>query len=39
MSHGLSNLLIDGAFDALPHPVTNTDVLVRQLAARALGPI
>ncbi len=39
LSHGLSNLLIDGAFDALPTPVTDTDALVRQLAARALGPL
>lgn len=39
LSHGLSNLLIDGAFDALPMPVVATDVLVRQLAARALGPL
>lgn len=39
LSHGLSNLLIDGAFDHLPNPVADTDALVRQLAARALGPL
>jgi len=39
LSHGLSNLLIDGAFDHLPNPVPDTDALVRQLAARALGPL
>ncbi len=39
LSHGLSNLLIDGAFDHLPKPVPGTDALVRQLAARALGPL
>jgi AcrR family transcriptional regulator len=39
LSHGLGNLLIDGAFDTLPTPVADTDALVRQLAARALGPI
>ena len=39
LSHGLSNLLIDGAFDTLPTPVADTDALVRQLAARALGPL
>ncbi|MES2947311.1 MAG: TetR/AcrR family transcriptional regulator [Pseudomonadota bacterium] len=39
LSHGLSNLLIDGAFDTLPQPVSDPDALVRQLAARALGPI
>jgi AcrR family transcriptional regulator len=39
LSHGLSNLLIDGAFDAIPNPVADTEALVRQLAARALGPI
>lgn len=39
LSHGLSNLLIDGAFDSLPTPVADTDTLVRQLALRALGPL
>jgi len=39
LSHGLSNLLIDGAFDTLPTPVADTDALVRQLAARALGSL
>lgn len=39
LSHGMSNLLIDGAFDTLPLPVTDTDSLVRQLTTRALGAI
>lgn len=39
LSHGLSNLLIDGAFDTLPTPIVDTDALVRQLTARALGPL
>jgi AcrR family transcriptional regulator len=37
LAHGLSNLLIDGAFDNLPMPVGNRDGLARQLALRALG--
>lgn len=38
LSHGMSNLMIDGAFDHLPQPVPDADALVRQLTARALGP-
>lgn len=37
LSHGLSNLLIDGAFDHLPTAVQDPDVLVRRLTQRALG--
>lgn len=36
LSHGLGNLLIDGAFDNLPVPVPDTETLVRQLVLRAL---
>lgn len=37
LSHGLSNLLIDGALDHVPSAVQDPDALVRQLAQRALG--
>ena len=37
LSHGLSNLIIDGALDDLPVPVGDTDGLVRVLVKRALG--
>jgi AcrR family transcriptional regulator len=37
LSHGLSNLLIDGAFDHLPMVTQDPDALVRQLTLRALG--
>ena len=36
LSHGLGNLLIDGAFDKLPFAMPATDILVRQLISRAL---
>lgn len=36
LSHGMGNLLIDGAFDKLPVPMPDTDTLVRQLTLRAL---
>lgn len=36
LSHGMGNLLIDGAFDKLPFPMPDTDTLVRQLTLRAL---
>jgi AcrR family transcriptional regulator len=39
LSHGLSNLLIDGAFNQIPIAIEDTDVLVRQLTLRALGPL
>ena len=39
LSHGLSNLLIDGALDHVPGALQNPDALVRQLTLRALGPI
>ena len=39
LSHGLSNLLIDGAFDHLPTAVQDPDALVRQITLRALGPL
>ena len=39
LSHGLSNLLIDGAFDHLPSAMQDPDALVRQLTMRALGPL
>ena len=35
-SHGLSNLLIDGAFDGLPMELPAASVLTRQLAQRVL---
>lgn len=38
LSHGLSNLLIDGALDHVPGAVQDRDALVRQLTLRALGP-
>jgi len=37
LAHGLSNLLIDGAFDGLPMELPAGATLARQLAARALG--
>lgn len=37
LSHGLSNLVIDGAVDTLALPLGDTDTLARQLALRALG--
>jgi AcrR family transcriptional regulator len=39
LSHGLSNLLIDGALDHVPGAVQDPDALVRQLMLRALGPM
>ena len=39
LSHGLSNLLIDGALDHLPGALEDPDALVRQLTLRALGPM
>ena len=36
LSHGLSNLLIDGAFDGLPMELPAASVLTRQLAQRVL---
>ena len=35
-AHGLSNLLIDGAFDGLPMQLPAVSVLTRQLAQRVL---
>lgn len=37
LSHGLSNLLIDGALDHVPDALQNPDALVRLLTLRALG--
>lgn len=37
LSHGLGNLLIDGAFDNSPIPMPDTDTLVRLLTLRALS--
>jgi AcrR family transcriptional regulator len=37
LSHGLSNLLIDGALDTLALPLGDAATLARQLALRALG--
>ena len=37
LSHGMSNLIIDGALDELPVPVGDPAVLVRVLVKRALG--
>jgi AcrR family transcriptional regulator len=37
VAHGLSNLLIDGAFDDLPVPVPNAKSLYRQMALRILA--
>lgn len=37
LSHGLSNLLIDGALDGLPMQLPAATVLARQLARRAMG--
>jgi len=37
LSHGLSNLLIDGALDTLSLPLGDTAALARQLVQRALG--
>nr|WP_295778091.1 TetR/AcrR family transcriptional regulator [Rhodoferax sp.] len=37
LSHGLSNLLIDGALDHVPGALQDPDALVRQLTLRALG--
>ncbi len=37
LSHGMGNLLIDGAFDHLPVNTTDHEALVRQLTQRALG--
>lgn len=39
LSHGLSNLLIDGALDHVPGTPQDPDTLVRQLTLRALGPM
>lgn len=39
LSHGLSNLLIDGAFGHLSTTAQDPDALVRQLTMRALGPL
>lgn len=39
LSHGLSHLLIDGAFDHLPSALQDPEALVRQLTLRALGPL
>lgn len=39
LSHGLSNLLIDGALDHVPGALQDSEALVRQLTLRALGPI
>ena len=39
LAHGLSNLLIDGAFDGLPMELPAGATLARQLAARALGEL
>ena len=39
LSHGLSNLLIDGALDHLPGALEDPDALVRQFTLRALGPM
>lgn len=38
LSHGLSNLLIDGALDHVAGARQDPDALVRQLTLRALGP-
>lgn len=37
LSHGMANLMIDGAFDHLPMKITDHKALVRQLTQRALG--
>lgn len=37
LSHGLSNLLIDGALEHMPSAAQDPDALVRQLTRRALG--
>ena len=37
LAHGLSNLIIDGAFTGLPMKVHNPDRLPRQLTLRVLG--
>jgi AcrR family transcriptional regulator len=37
MSHGLSHLLIDGAFEGLPMAPQNPDTLARKLAERMFG--
>jgi AcrR family transcriptional regulator len=39
LSHGLSNLLIDGALDHVPGALQDPDALVRQLTLRALGSV
>ena len=39
LSHGLSNLLIDGALDHLPGALEDPDALVRRLTLRGLGPM
>ena len=37
LSHGMANLMIDGAFDHLPLKISDHGALVRQLTQRALG--
>lgn len=37
LAHGLSNLLIDGAFDHLPMDLPSASALARQLGERAIG--
>ncbi len=37
LSHGMANLLLDGAFDRLPMNTADHDALVRQLTLRALA--
>jgi len=37
LAHGLSNLVIDGAFDHLPMDLPSASALARQLGERALG--
>ena len=37
LAHGLSHLVIDGAFDGLPMKDRDPDTLVRELAQRMFG--
>ena len=38
LAHGLSHLMIDGAFEGLPMKKQNPDTLARRLSERMLGP-
>jgi len=37
LAHGLSHLMIDGAFDGLPMKKQNPDTLARKLSERLFG--